>query len=480
MCGIAGVLNAVNDKNTSRFIHDAMVAGMLRGFDSTGIIQMDRPGKIWFDKSANEGLYFAASKVGKQFIEDTGKCAITVVHHRWATQGAITDENAHPFVVRKENQEALVGVHNGSLTQGWKYKPDGNKYEVDSHWALAHIAKHGVDAFKDIHGPFCFAWTEADKRGKLFMVRNSGRPMHILFTEDRKSMMFASEPGMLSWLAERNNMKPDKDILVLIPEHLYEFDTTGNTVTYKSTPLPKTPAMITTPWTPQWVGPSKESKEFIEKIKKAAKGEFLPVLLTGNEIDGAIQAVRDRQAAEKKNEELSKFVADESNASVINDTINKTLASIVSDDHEEDAAVTQRQDDAPFLDENTELVPTTWFDARGTKKAERELAVKTGFFRELYWLVGVVWDEQSGELLGEIDVWDKKNGKQTYAAIIKNISRARAHAEFIDNAKRHQKEGGWVVVTGARVDNTMGTVFVCTELNMIGKSAMADQRKKAN
>lgn len=463
MCGIAGVLNAIYNKDADSFIQDALVVGMVRGFHSTGVMQMDRAGKIWWDKAAQEGLYFAGSKVGKQFISDACRSAITVVHHRWATQGEVNDENAHPFIVHKENREPLVGVHNGSLAAGWKHKPDGDKYEVDSKWALAHIAKHGIDAFKDFYGPYCFVWTEADKRGKVFMVRNLQRPMHLLFTEDKKTMMFASEPGMLNWLAERNNMKPEKDILVLTPERLYEFDTTGSTVTYKSTPLPRAAVVVTTNTQSSLLPPTitNPGKTFIDNIKKAAKGKLLNMAIVEEEkkIDAAINA------ALAKNADAA---------------LKRTLDSMGMDDDEEDV-VSQRDDDAPFLEDSTELVPTTWFTARSTKKNERELAVKIGFFRELHWLSGVAWDEDTGDLLGDVEVWDSKSKeKQVYTGMIRSISQARAHTDYIDNGKRPVREGGWVVVTGAFDDKALGTVFVCSELNMIGKEAMRDQHKKAH
>ena len=42
------------------------------------------------------------------------------------------------------------------------------------------------------------------------------------------------------------------------------------------------------------------------------------------------------------------------------------------------------------------------------------------------------------------------------------------------------KEGGWVVITGSYADPLLGTVFVATEMNMIGKTAMIDKAKKAH
>lgn len=482
MCGIAGVINAGYKSGTDRFVRDALVAGMLRGMDSTGIMQVDGQGKIYYYKEAVEGMYFLDNKIAKKFIEDTCKSRMTITHTRAATQGKVNDDNAHPFVAHKPNQHPLVGVHNGSLHAGWRQKPGAANFEVDSQWALSHIAARGVEAFKDINGPFAFVWAEGDKKDKIFMARNSHRPMHILFTEDRATVLFASEAGMLSWLAERNNLKVEKDILVLTPDRLYEFDTSGAKVTYTSTLLPRVvvPPTVVTPkphtitagkagghtiiGTPPVVrtvteltksgpGPmlNDAGTKFIANIKLAAQGKLPAKSSTPPAIiDAKVLEAERGGAANKPKEEI----------------------------------VNQRDDDAPFpvgAQVDSELVPLSWFSERLTKADERKLAISVGFYRELHWFTGVTFDEEAGELLGEIEVWDKKNGKQSFTACIRGISQARSHAEYIDNhGPGGMKEGGWVAITGAFADTLFGTVFVASELNLNGKQCMKEQKSKAH
>lgn len=52
MCGISGVLNAATQFNNKidKFISDATVANVVRGFDSTGIMQQDRKGQTFVHK----------------------------------------------------------------------------------------------------------------------------------------------------------------------------------------------------------------------------------------------------------------------------------------------------------------------------------------------------------------------------------------------------------------------------------------------
>lgn len=481
MCGIAGVMGVSYLGKAEEFIRDGLVAGMLRGYDSSGIFQTDRTGKIFYHKEACEGVYLAGSKDGAAFIKDAPKMAATITHTRAATQGAVTKDNAHPFVVHKADGTPMVGCHNGSLTSAWRSKPNAKGLDVDSHWALKTIAEKGPEAFKEIFGAYCFVWVEGDKPGKVFMARNNQRPMHLLWTKDGKNVLFASEPGMLSWLADRNKIDVRDQIMVLGEDHIYEFDCTGAVVQFTKTPIPKnyTPAATTTPYRPATGttgatgmtvvgGPANKGMlnyagtKFIEDLKLAAQGKLQ--ILNGGQYSPAPTMKREdildaQEAADQR-------------------AIDKAVADIIG---EGDGLTQQRADDAPFLEDDTDLVPLSWFSQRGTKALELQTAKSNGFYRELQWFSGIIWDEDTGNLMGDLEIWDKVNGKVKYTGIIRTISRARSHSDYIDNALgSKQGAGGWVVVTGMYQDRQMGTVFVCSELNMVGKQAMIDQRKKAN
>lgn len=494
MCGIAGVMGVSYLGKAEEFIRDGLVAGMLRGYDSSGIFQLDRQGKIYYHKEACEGVYLAGSKDGAAFIKDAPKMLATITHTRAATQGVVNKENAHPFVVHKLDGTPMVGCHNGSLTTAWRNKPNAKGMDVDSHWALAHIAQKGPEAFKEIFGAYCFVWVEGDKPGKVFMARNNQRPMHLLWTKDGKNVLFASEPGMLSWLAERNKIDVRDQIMVLGEDHIYEFDLTGAVVQFSKTAIPKnyTPAVVKTATTgtgttgatgatvigPTGVVAAKTGSngmlnyagaKFVEDMKLAAQGklnipggrsQYSPPLSIQRTDILTQQEAEDQKAAAKQRE------------------IDKVVGDIVG---EGDGLTQQRADDAPFLEDDTDLVPISWFSQRGTKQVELQTAKSNGFYRELQWFSGIIWDEDTGNLMGDLEIWDKVNGKVKYTGIIRTISRARSHADYIDNALgSKQGAGGWVVVTGMYQDRQMGTVFVCSELNMVGKQAMMDQRRKAN
>jgi hypothetical protein len=156
-------------------------------------------------------------------LRDADDSAFTVVHNRAATRGAVSDENAHPFEAFSEDGQWLMGVHNGTIT-GWESAIDAKHYAVDSAWALAQIAEYGTEAFKKIQGAYTFVWY-GDREGETInMIRNYARPMFVAYVKDTTRMLFASEYMMMVWLAQRNELSLETDIIELEPGHIYSFN----------------------------------------------------------------------------------------------------------------------------------------------------------------------------------------------------------------------------------------------------------------
>lgn len=240
MCGIVGIINGTKNRNAdgriSGYLRDAIVANTLRGFDSTGIVQASKNPKhlVYTEKATVDGLGFLRIKKNETFIRDADDTAFTFVHNRAATRGAVTEENAHPFQHTNDNGDWMIGVHNGTLT-GWT---SSDEFKVDSDWALSQIAYDGADAFEKFDGAYAFVWYGEREGVKVInMARNSQRPMFVAYVKDTNRMLFASEHLMMVWLADRNNLKLDDEIIDIQPGMLYQFDT-DNPRIFKKSKLP--------------------------------------------------------------------------------------------------------------------------------------------------------------------------------------------------------------------------------------------------
>lgn len=227
MCGIHFVLTSdTYVKNADDFMHDAFLANQVRGTDSSGIFQLDKNKKHQTYKAAINASEFVDHKFAKDIMGNAVRCPVTVGHVRRATMGGINHNNAHPFVVKRTDGSELVGVHNGTL-RDWSYKKFGEDHAVDSEWAFNIIAEEGIGAFKYFDGAYALVWHDTAAPDSLYMIRNDQRPLHFMITEDEKTILGASELGMLGWIAERNGFKMKKDSMFwLKPDLLYEFSLT--------------------------------------------------------------------------------------------------------------------------------------------------------------------------------------------------------------------------------------------------------------
>lgn len=248
MCGIHGFINGKTaETNADDFIKSGCVAGMLRGMDSTGVAVVDTTKKqVDVRKLPLPGNYFIEDKQFVRLLPAIRSTnTLTIAHTRAATQGRVNAANAHPFLFRdgKDPSRQLVGVHNGTLT-GWLSNKGANEYDVDSQWALSRIFEEGIDAFKLFNGAYCFVWWDSRDPTIVNMARNDQRPLSVGFTK-KGGLAFASEAGMIDWLADRHRIDLDGDIKALKPGILYKIDT-SNVSNIKSVELPKYKYQTTT------------------------------------------------------------------------------------------------------------------------------------------------------------------------------------------------------------------------------------------
>jgi glucosamine 6-phosphate synthetase-like amidotransferase/phosphosugar isomerase protein len=248
MCGIVGF--AVKYKNgftkaTEDCFFDMLFADTLRGDDSTGIIYVENDASFGIMKEATSGSWFAPSAAQDPTLKgmfQRGKAYIG--HNRAATKGAITDENAHPFVVDKN----FAMVHNGTL---YSHK-DLADTTVDSEALAIHLSKVLVkdfdkekfeEAMGKVNGAFAIV-AYNQEANQIYLTRNSQRPLCLMEVEE--GWMWASEGLLLPWVANRNSISTQGKTLVPIKEHqLVTIDLGTNKVTMEDyVPKKATPPVM--------------------------------------------------------------------------------------------------------------------------------------------------------------------------------------------------------------------------------------------
>lgn len=201
MCGLVGVISASHKYNYEKFFKQALVADTLRGFHSTGAVVAGE-GEFSYFKSATHAVDFTDMGRYDNLMRDArvGKPVALLGHNRAATVGKVNADNAHPFPAGD-----LIGMHNGTLR---KYnKLCTNTFATDSECLYNHIAEHGIhDALNKIEGAYCLVWYDVEK-DHVYVVRNDERPLAMAKIKNEPTLLYASEAGMLRWLAGRNGLE---------------------------------------------------------------------------------------------------------------------------------------------------------------------------------------------------------------------------------------------------------------------------------
>jgi predicted glutamine amidotransferase len=215
MCGIVGYITQekVRGQNDRRkFIDQALIAGTVRGDDSTGVFSVthDLPrgeSADWL-KNVGDGYSFVVSKeyqerYGLQAKTDNYRCIIG--HGRSATVGTVTTENAHPF-----QEGPITLVHNGTLDTTWHMGKSMADLKEEGVQVDSHVIAHNLAATEDaasviskLDGAYALIWHDA-RDESINIVRNDRRPLHMLFATCEDTILIASEAEMLYWLAKRN------------------------------------------------------------------------------------------------------------------------------------------------------------------------------------------------------------------------------------------------------------------------------------
>ena len=216
-------------KTTFGFAHsdldlmeNLLVCDSLRGADSTGLFGVFKNKQAKTLKVAAEPHLLFKCTDWTDFRDKAVASMTTIIgHNRYATKGAVTSSNAHPF-----HEGSIVLVHNGTLSN---HKSFNSEVEVDSH-AIAHALNEqdAVEVLSKIDGAFVFIWYDR-RTGLTYVARNSQRPLSIIETTDK--VILGSEPEMIEWIVNRKNYSAPNHTAKLVPTNkILGFDGRGKIV----------------------------------------------------------------------------------------------------------------------------------------------------------------------------------------------------------------------------------------------------------
>lgn len=204
MCGLWGVV--AKDQLTKEhftLFQELGLVSTLRGYDSSGVALASKTKKGRFHYNWYKDVQAACNLVWDPAIADFFAKAKTPLvlmgHARWATIGAITPANAHPFRVVDAKGTGLLGMHNGTIPSLKE------KDRTDSEVLYERIAKDGLEkTISNINGQKAYALTWFNLTDGTFNVlRNYDRTLYYMYSKDRTIMVYASDDAFLKLIAAR-------------------------------------------------------------------------------------------------------------------------------------------------------------------------------------------------------------------------------------------------------------------------------------
>lgn len=217
MCGIVGY---VGGNNALPYLLNGLKKLEYRGYDSSGVVIENSN-----DNNHALTLYKKAGKLSALIDtipkEIPGTCGLG--HTRWATHGAVTDTNAHPFL---SSDKSIAIVHNGIIenfmdlrtqltAEGFTFSSDTDS-EVFANLIQKYYSSDLMTAvkmaLKDVIGTYALAVTSTRDAGKIVVARRGGPVVIGLGTQE---YYVASDINAIAGSTRRVIYLTDGDIVEL-------------------------------------------------------------------------------------------------------------------------------------------------------------------------------------------------------------------------------------------------------------------------
>lgn len=225
MCGLVGVASPQLTDQTKKAFYEMLYLDVVRGEDSTGVAAVanafaaEPSVEVFKSLGAASDFFWEHGKNSRDRSLTNKPVNIFIGHNRFATQGAINVDNAHPFEF-----DNVVGAHNGTCVK-WSMKDfHGYKeFDVDSQIIYSQLSHTGsIDSvWADVEGAMALVWWDKTTKN-LKMIRNKERPLIICYADDDKTVFWASEWWMIYVAAMRQGIKL-KEPIHTKPDRLYTF-----------------------------------------------------------------------------------------------------------------------------------------------------------------------------------------------------------------------------------------------------------------
>ncbi len=297
MCGLVGIAGKIG-VNEEKAFKTMLFLDELRGKHSTGVAFMqgynEKP-EFKVVKAAVRGSEFVELKDFTQAL--ARKNYVLIGHNRFATQGAIVQENSHPFEF-----ENVIGAHNGSLKWGWKTAfHDSLNRVVDSeaiYSELNHSDAQGV--WEKLNGAAALTWLDKTDNTVRFL-RNKERPLFYTTANKGETLVWASEPWMIHVAFGREGIALDKNPVEVAINTEYVFDIKmklGHKISVTRNAVKEYVAPKWTPSTTSYYSGSSDIDDYQGKrwlkqegIKEGEEVEFTVTKVT-DYLEGNIQKAR--------------------------------------------------------------------------------------------------------------------------------------------------------------------------------------------
>ena len=199
MCGIIGY---VGNRKASTILLKGLKNLEYRGYDSAGIAIKHTAGHTQVKKSAGK-----LEEIGQSFNSESIEGNIGIAHTRWATHGAVTDENAHPHT---DCEGKIAIVHNGIIENYKELKErlisKGHSFTSDTDSeVIAHLIEENLGygfedacmkAFSSLEGSYAILALKEDE-DKIVGVRKDS-PL-VLGVAEHGIFLASDIPSFLEW-----------------------------------------------------------------------------------------------------------------------------------------------------------------------------------------------------------------------------------------------------------------------------------------